>query len=134
HFADGLASGRSPEELAAAFGDPARAAKLIRRAKRRNRGVIWQAWRRTRQGAGVLLALLLMLYGVQAVRFYSGHPQIKRNYTAELNAQILSYPPGERAWPIYLKASRAMGKVPDDLYAVNDTNPEDPLWPQKPGD
>lgn len=41
HFQDGLAAGRTVEALLRAFGDPLTAAKLIRRAKKRNRSWAW---------------------------------------------------------------------------------------------
>src|SRR5688572_3317472 len=43
HFADGVEAGQSVEELVASFGDERGAAKLIRRAKRRNRPLPWHA-------------------------------------------------------------------------------------------
>src|SRR5438105_11066936 len=43
HFADGLEAGQSAEDLLNCFGDERAAAKLIGRAKRRGRPVLWQA-------------------------------------------------------------------------------------------
>src|SRR5574342_78062 len=45
HFTDGIASGVSPEELIKVFGDETEAARLIDRAKRRNRPLSWQVFR-----------------------------------------------------------------------------------------
>src|SRR5688572_21701199 len=45
HFADGLAAGETAEGLVEAFGDERRAARLIRRAKRRNRPLAWHVMR-----------------------------------------------------------------------------------------
>ncbi|MCK4873471.1 MAG: hypothetical protein KAS72_12155 [Phycisphaerales bacterium] len=47
HFAEGLDAGTSPVDLVDRFGDPVRAAKLIRRAKKRNRPIAWRAMART---------------------------------------------------------------------------------------
>ena len=46
HFTDGLAAGRSAEALIESFGDPKQAARLIRRAKRRGRPLLWRMWGR----------------------------------------------------------------------------------------
>ena len=42
HFAGGLDAGQSIDELRSSFGDPKASAKLIRRAKKRNRPLLWQ--------------------------------------------------------------------------------------------
>ena len=52
HFGDGLDAGRSAEDLIKTFGDPKLAAKLMRRAKKRNRPLWWQIGRRSLQAAG----------------------------------------------------------------------------------
>ena len=44
HFQDGLEAGASSEQLIESFGDPRQAAKLIGRAKRRGRSLLWQFW------------------------------------------------------------------------------------------
>src|SRR6516162_1412983 len=56
HFAEGIKSGTSPEELIRAFGNETEAATLIRRAKRRNRPPAWKVLR----VAGLLTAALLV--------------------------------------------------------------------------
>jgi hypothetical protein len=109
HFADGLGAGRPPDELARDFGDPAQAAKLIRRAKKRNRPAWWHAGRFGMYGLGVLVLFYIAL----AVRFYSGSPTITRDYVAELNRAALAVPEDQRAWPLYRQALLALGPMPD---------------------
>ena len=55
HFADGLAAGRSTEQLTTEFGDQAAAARLIRRAKIRNRSRLWHAYRNVSRILGLFI-------------------------------------------------------------------------------
>jgi hypothetical protein len=97
HFTDGIAASVSADELIAAFGDEANAAKLIRRAKRRNRALYWQALRFASQSVAVVLAI----YAGIALYFFSGRPSPRTNYVAILNETSLKTPEAERAWRIY---------------------------------
>src|SRR5277367_3367800 len=45
HFSDGLESGATAEQLIESFGNERMAAKLIRRAKLRNRPLLWHIYR-----------------------------------------------------------------------------------------
>src|SRR5436853_3243847 len=58
HFADGIESGASAESLIEKFGDERQAAKLIRRAKKRNRPLPWHILR----ALGWMLAAMLAIY------------------------------------------------------------------------
>ncbi len=141
HFTDGIVSGREAEELCRAFGDPKAAATLIRNAKRRGRPLWWQTWRYGSRGIGVVLLVLLGIYGVMALLFFAYRPSIKRNFAAELNAPILAVPEAQRAWPVYFEAIKKIGKLPDSLVTTQmpetgtgkPQEPED-TWPQKPRD
>ncbi len=108
HFADGLESGASIEALRGGFGDPDGAARLIRRGKLRNRPLWWKTISRSIRGAAWtvlgVLGISLAFYAALFVRYNAGSPSIKRNYIAELNAQIRAVPESDRAWPVYLKA------------------------------
>ncbi|MFT3685903.1 MAG: hypothetical protein QM783_13445 [Phycisphaerales bacterium] len=110
HFFDGLEEGAMPSELLASFGDPRRAAKLITRAKKRNRPRAWRAMVRTAQVVGTLVTLMVVWYGWNAARFYLGSPTIKFNMQAEMNAKSLAVPVAERGWPKYRDAYREMRK------------------------
>lgn len=108
HFFDGLEDGDMPSELLRSFGDPKRSARLITRAKRRNRPWAWRAMKRTVQAFGALVLLLVVFYGWSWARFYTGRPTITFNVQAEMNAPALAVPPEKRAWPLYRDATREM--------------------------
>lgn len=144
HFSDGLDSGRTPEELLAAFGDPAGAGRLIGRAKRQSRPLWWRTQRWALRGVGVSCLLLLALYAVLALMFFARRPTISRHYIAEMNQRITAAPEQQRAWPLYMQALREIPRVPEEL-AGNATDSQGNIitarngdtidtWPQKPGD
>jgi hypothetical protein len=107
HFADGIDSGGSHEQLLTAFGDPKQAAKLIRRAKRRNRALPWQISR----VAGWATAAFLVFYGVFAIYFFSGSPSPRIDYLAKLNQVVEQTPVEGRAWPLYRRALLGLDPV-----------------------
>lgn len=108
HFADGLESGATVDELAQSFGNLREAARLIRRAKKRQRP-LW--WRTLRLGLWMVLALI-GLYLLLAVRFFLGRPNIAHNYITDIQAMVNANPESDRAWPLYRQALLAMGKPP----------------------
>jgi len=101
HFADGLAGGHNADELAQSFGSPRTAARLIRRAKLRNRPLAWRAARRSAQGVGVMLVTIAAVWIVLAAWFYNGRPTIARDFIAEDDAITRGIPREDRAWPHY---------------------------------
>jgi hypothetical protein len=109
HFADGLAAGRSPEDLARAFGSPKQAARLIRRAKLRSRPLVWQCWRAFTRLFLVAFAVSLVGYAALSARFYLGHPVVAHNYWHEINA-ARHVAEGDRAWPLYREALFKLGQ------------------------
>jgi len=115
HFGDGLAAGQSPDGLIEAFGNPRQAARLIRRAKRRNRPLFWRVWGSVIRVAAWTLAAAIVLYAVIFVRFLWGKPTIAWNYMAELNAEAKAIPEDERAWPLYREALMKLEPVPGDF-------------------
>ena len=110
HFSDGLSAGRSAEELAKDFGSPQQAARLIRKAKLRNRPLWWQCLRIVTRLLLVVLAVSLVSYSVLAARFFLGRPQIAHNYWHEINA-ARQVPEADRAWPLYREAVIKLGKT-----------------------
>ncbi len=128
HFLDGLEAGRTPDQLAASFGDPRRAAALMLRAKRRNRPLAWQAAMLSVRCVLVGFCTLVLLYAVLAARFWSGSPTIARNYLQALNARIEATPLADRAWPQYRAALMALGPAGTVEDALNldglDPSPE----------
>jgi hypothetical protein len=115
HFVEGLEAGETPPQLAAAFGDPARAAKLIRRARVRLRPLWWRTMRRTVHACMAVLLGAVLGYGVLAARYFGGSPSVTRNCTAELNVSVLATPEDQRAWPMYLRTIAAFGEEPNWL-------------------
>lgn len=109
HFTDGLAAGRAADELVKDFGPVDQSARLIRRAKLRNRP-LW--WRSCRFGLRLFLAtvgVFLLVYSVMAARFYLGKPAIEHNYWHEINA-ARRVDESDRAWPLYREAILKFGK------------------------
>ncbi len=128
HFADGLAAGKSSEELAESFGDPAQLAILIRRAKKRNRPLPWRVMKRSMQ----VLGIVIILYLLAAVYFLAGRPAPSHNYLKDLNAAALSLKESQRAWPLYRAARLALPaldeQLPDGVDAAA-LRPGDAHWP-----
>lgn len=118
HFRDGIGAGVDPAHLIGDFGDPARAARLIRRAKRRNRPLPWRAMIFTRNGLGVLIVLLLVVYAGLAARYFTGRATITRDYLSEINARTLAIPENQRAWPLYREGIRLLPPPPDSIRGV----------------
>ena len=82
HFHDADRQGALPEAARGDFGDPALAARLIRRAKKRNRG--W--FSKLRRWAWWGIGAFLVFYALLAVRFYTGEPEVKVDYVARITA------------------------------------------------
>lgn len=115
HFLDGMAAGARPGDLAARFGPEKIAARLIRRAKGRQRPAIWKAWVMFRRGAALLLLALIAVYLFLAARLFWGRPTLGRNYAAELSAEISRIPPEDRAYDMYIDAYASMDDPPRSI-------------------
>jgi hypothetical protein len=124
HFRDGLAEGRTTEELIRDFGDPKLAARLIRRGKKRCRPLAWRILRRTEQVVGLLLLLLIAHVAWMA---FVARPTISVDYVAELNAPVLATPAEDRAWLLYRQVLAEMPKAPFEWRQLERDKPE---WPQ----
>lgn len=130
HFRDGVEAGHPPDELVRDFGAPADAARLIRRAKKRCRPAAWRAAVRTLQTALLVLALTAAVYSFAAVRAFTSHPTIARNFLEELNAPIAKLADTDRAWPLYRAAYLALPPLPRELTQdFPNIEPSDPRWP-----
>jgi len=68
-------------------------------------------------------------YGCRVATFLAERPQLKRNFTAELNAPIARIPEPERAWPLYRKALLEL-KSGLERWTPTDFTPDSPSWPQ----
>ncbi len=133
HFYDGLDSGASPGELIERFGDVKTAAKLIKRAKKRNRPWPWHVWRRSVQAVGVLF----LAYAGMAVWFLMQTPVVSMDYAAQFNAKVDEVPQEQLAWQGYLDAWTIgnLERISTDCFYItgNDSKGEptmDALYPQ----
>jgi len=129
HFAAGLAEGKATEELVRGFGDARAAGRMVGRAKRRCRGVVWQAFVWARRAVGALFALVLVTYAWAAWAYYGAEPTITKNYLKEINDPIRALDPAECALPeyeaVYYSFSRAER---DRLGAALSASPGDMAW------
>ena len=131
HFKDGLESGRSTEELISTFGEIKTTARLMRRAKKRNRPLWWRAQRRLLQ----VFSGLLVGYVVVALLLTMLHPKVRVDYVAELNRPIMASAESDRAWPIYREAWSKAGEWPLNMDVLYLRDADD--WPSRllrPGD
>ena len=126
HFQDGVDAGATPEDLGKSFGDPRRAAKLIRRAKTRNRPAAAKATTLAIRTVLTCFALVIVLYAGLVIRLHSGSPTLSRNYLAELNAPALATPKEDRAWPLYREAFLMFEPFPRHI----ELDPADDRWPE----
>lgn len=133
HFQDGLESGAAPQELIEAFGDPGRAAKLIRRAKKRNRPWAWRASRNAIRVVVAFVGVVLFLYALQTARFYLSSPSIKEDFRPRINAAALSTREADRAWPLYRQALMGMPALPNIGNAKEWANHSREPEPGEPG-
>jgi hypothetical protein len=130
HFADGLKSGATIEQLIQTFGDDERTVRLIRRAKKRNRPILWHILR----AIGWAIIALVLIYLGMALFFFLGRPTVKVNYIDRLNAPLASIPQDQRAWPIYREAIIALeyrqpGKISDEqLRGLLSATPRSKDW------
>ena len=121
HFADGLASGRNAEELAAAFGDPKASARELRHGAIAKRSAIDRGLRRALQIAGTSIAVIVVVYLAMAIHVARLRPTISFDPIATY--QSLLPETADPAWPLYLEAlawsrSDATLGTPDDPFGT----------------
>lgn len=135
HFADGLEAGRTEADLLSSFGNEKKAARLIRRAKKRNRGPVWRAWLYWWRAVGCLFLLVLAVYLYYGVQVWTARPKIARNYLAELNAPAEAVPPEDRGWPLMREAILAYDRSADVIPEEGDEPSRKAflLWSERPG-
>jgi hypothetical protein len=129
HFQDGLEAGHNPDALVCSFGDPRTAARLIRRAKKRDRSLPLKATMLSLKSFGVLLLVLMLTYAALAAR-YAG---VKRgpvvDYLPALTARAAAVPDDQRAWPVYRQALIDSDILSGDMRLVFDSRPGWRDWP-----
>ena len=129
HFREGLDRGTTAEVLVDHFGSIPMTARLIRRAKIRQRPVWWRTWYAATRSLALALGIILIFYSIQATRLLDSRSTIDRNYLAELNAPIRAIPIEERAWPLYVEAMRTLPALPAGL-SFDLLDPSSPRWPE----
>ena len=138
HFEDGLHAGRSETELVATFGEPRTAARLIRRAKLRQRPWAWRASRRMLQATGVFAAVVVVCWTWLLIQFVSATPTIKHDFVGEWDQQTQTIAEADRAWPLYRGALLKLKKwhlakdLPKDheaLFLALYAGPGSDHWP-----
>jgi hypothetical protein len=128
HFADGLAAGASAEKLVQDFGDPRKAAALIRSSKRRSRPIWYRGLHHASRAVIATFFLAIAIYAILLLRVTLVRPNIARNFSAEYNARIAAIPVYDRAWPLYIRAIYEFGTpltLPPNNYP---DSPDDPCW------
>ncbi|GAB4186147.1 MAG: hypothetical protein Kow00105_00570 [Phycisphaeraceae bacterium] len=127
HFLDGQEAGVSQDELLERFGDEKQVARLIRRAKKRQRPLAWHVFAWTRLGVGCLFGM----YVLSALYLMTGSPSVKVDYLAVLNRRAASVPAEEAAWPLYREALLTLNMreqrqwdTPIPFYAENPDHPD----------
>ncbi|MEM9420825.1 MAG: hypothetical protein AAGA25_17500 [Planctomycetota bacterium] len=132
HFQDGQQTEADSETTVLDFGQPAVTAKLIRRAKQRNRSIAAKAFVWTRRG----IAVLLLFYILLAVRFFMGSPKVTVDYVAAMNADARAVPVEDHAWPVYREAWISFGMAEHELrplFPENMHHSGTPLRAKDPG-
>lgn len=126
HFADAVGAGVPVDRVIDRFGDHKQAARLIRRAKIRNRSYVWHALRFIRRA----MAAMLLFYLGATVYYLSGKPTVSVDYLAKLNEPVLATPESDRAWPIYRHALAIYLKdpMPDARLPSEDGWPNTVAW------
>ncbi|MCX7418335.1 MAG: hypothetical protein NT013_02210 [Planctomycetia bacterium] len=116
HFEDGVQADRASEELVATFGEPRAVARLIRRAKLRQRPWAWRASRRMLQATGVFMAFVVVCWIWLLIRFVTAEPTVKRDFVGEWDQRTQAVAENDRAWPFYRTAFMKFhkAKLPDN--------------------
>jgi hypothetical protein len=76
-----------------------------------------------------MAALPFLIYLWVLSDYWSSIPKPTRNYAAEINAEILSVPQEERAWPRYREALVKLERPPTE-WESHDYHPQAARWPE----
>jgi hypothetical protein len=115
HFTDALAAGQPVAEAIAAFGNERDAARLLKRAIRRKRSIVWHGWWYASRTAMACMLVVLAAYGWLAARFYLVKPTIAVDYIAKLQGFTPPVPQDDCAWPLIRTAFIELKEVEADL-------------------
>ena len=137
HFAEAIASGRTPSEALASFGDPKAAARELRAAAIAKRSPLDRALGKTLRVTGFAIAGAVLLYASFAAYLRFQTPVIKVDTLAALRDRLAApATPEDDAWPLYRSAFLALGLAAEDpernsegAMAVGETPyPGMPAW------
>ncbi len=120
HFLDGIEADTPLDDLLETFGDEQQTAKLIRRAKKRQRPLVWHAFAWTR----LSVLILSGVYVLSALYLLTGSPSVTTDYLAILNRKAAGVPADEAAWPIYREALVALDLEREIEWDTPDPNKE----------
>lgn len=121
HVRAWLEEGVPPEAIPGRLGNPTLRGREIRRGRIARRPLPLRLVPSLRHGLLAVLLAPFLFYGVLLARFHFSHPQITRNFAAELNAALPQVPPESRAEPLYLQAVQLLESPPS---GVSTTWPE----------
>lgn len=133
HLNDGADAGRSLEQLIQDFGSPQVAARLIRKAKIRNRPWSWHVWYRTFQFSAACIFIALGGVLLLLARLHLARSGPRTDEVGNFDRQNAKIAVADRGWPEYREGLvlldrtplKAIGKTEGlDLMAV----PTDPQW------
>ena len=79
------------------------------------------------QAACGLIGVVLLVYGIAAIRFFAGRPNPTVDYLQLVNAKTLAAPPADRAWPEYRAAILSLERPPERKY-TRTPRPGEPGW------
>ncbi len=102
HFRDGLARGRTAEQLVEAFGDPKVSARELRHGAIAKRSVLDRGLRRTLQIGGLGIAVVVAGYLAVAIHVAGLRPTIAFDPIERYRSQLPRT--DSPAWPLYLES------------------------------
>lgn len=135
HFSDGADSGRSPDQLIMDFGDPLVAARLIRKAKIRNRSWGWHIRHRLTQVTAAGVCLLLACVLCVAARFHLAVSTPPNDAVEAMDRANANVPSADRGWPEYREGLLGLDRIAFRWHRDPQANlwtavPHSPNWPQ----
>lgn len=116
HFQEGIATGVPGATLIESFGDVTTATRLIRRAKIRNRPLVWKMFRGAWQFVGVAVFAFLIVWFYFWLRYQFAKPNVTFDYIGNRDAKTKAIPESDRAWPIYAEAITKSLESPQFMF------------------
>ncbi len=114
HFRDGLASGKSVEQLVDAFGEPKVSAKNIRAGAIARRSPLDRALRQASFIVGGAFIACVVLYGGSIGYLWLQAPVIRFDALERYHAALPKVASQDRAWPVYKQGLIALADTAED--------------------